>query len=89
MDGRSRASSVGIATGYGLDDIGAGVRVPMGVQEYSLLNIVQTGSETHLTSNPKGTGGIWGVNLTTHLKLTPRSRKDGSIHPLPPYIFMA
>jgi hypothetical protein len=27
---RSRDSSVGIATGYGLDDQGAGVRVPVG-----------------------------------------------------------
>jgi hypothetical protein len=35
------ASVVGIATSYGLDDRGVGVRVPWG-QEFSLLQIVQT-----------------------------------------------
>jgi hypothetical protein len=44
----SRNSSVGIATGYGLDDQeeGAGVRVP-----------VQTGSGVNPTSYKMGTGG--------------------------------
>jgi hypothetical protein len=37
-------SVVGIATGYGLDDRGVGVRV-------------QTGSEVHPASYPMGTGG--------------------------------
>jgi hypothetical protein len=36
-------SAVGIAIGYGLDDRGAGVRVPKG-QEFCLLHVVQTGS---------------------------------------------
>jgi hypothetical protein len=36
-------SVVGRATGYGLDDRGVGVRVPV-VQEFSLLHVVQTGS---------------------------------------------
>jgi hypothetical protein len=40
----SRDSSVGIGTGYGLDDRGVGVRV-------------QTGSGTHPASYPIGTGG--------------------------------
>jgi hypothetical protein len=52
----SRDSSVGIATGYGLDDRGVGVRVPVG-SEYSLLHIVQTGSGAHPASYPMGTGG--------------------------------
>jgi hypothetical protein len=32
---RSRDSSVGIATGYGLDDRGVGVRVPVGSRIFS------------------------------------------------------
>jgi hypothetical protein len=47
----STESVVGIATSYGLDDRG------VGVLEYSLLQIVQTGSEVHPTSYPMGTGG--------------------------------
>jgi hypothetical protein len=49
-------SAVGIATSYWLDDRGVGVRVPVG-QEFSLLHVVQTGSEVHPTSYPMGTGG--------------------------------
>jgi hypothetical protein len=52
----SRDSVVGIATRYGLDDRGVGVRVPVG-QEFSLLQIFQTGSEVYQTSYPLGTGG--------------------------------
>jgi hypothetical protein len=48
-------------------------RVPIG-------HIVQIGSGVHPTSYTMDT---WGVKLTTHLKLVPRSRKCGSIHPLP------
>jgi hypothetical protein len=47
----SRDGVVGIVTSYGLDDPG------VGVQEFSLLQIVQTGSEVHPTSYPMGTGG--------------------------------
>jgi hypothetical protein len=43
----SRHSAVGIATGYGLDDRGVGVRV----------HVVQTGSGVHPTSYPMCTGG--------------------------------
>jgi hypothetical protein len=53
---QSRNSVVGIATSYGLDDRGVGVRVPVG-KEFSLLQIVQTPSEVHPTSYPMGTGG--------------------------------
>jgi hypothetical protein len=52
----SRDSVVGIATGYGLDDRGVGVRVSVG-QDFSPLHIVQTGSGAHLTSYPMGTRG--------------------------------
>jgi hypothetical protein len=83
---RSRDSSVGIATGYGLEDGGVGVRVPV-VQEFLLLRAVQTGSGDHPTSYTMGTGGSFlggksgrGVKLTAHLQLVPRSGKCGSIY---------
>jgi hypothetical protein len=47
----SRDSSVGIATGYGLEGRAVGVRVP------SPLHVVQTDSEADPASNPIGTGG--------------------------------
>jgi hypothetical protein len=56
---------------------------------YDVLHIVQTGSGVHPTSYKMGTGALSrglsgrGVKLTTHLQLVPRSRKCGSIHPLP------
>jgi hypothetical protein len=53
---RSRDSIVGIATAYGLDDLGVGVRVPLGSRIFS-LHVVQTGSGVHRTSYPRGTGG--------------------------------
>jgi hypothetical protein len=53
----SRDSAVGIATCYGLDDRGVGVRVPVGAKIFSLLQVVQTGSGVHPTSYPMGTGG--------------------------------
>jgi hypothetical protein len=52
----SRDSSVGIATGYGLEEGGVGVRVPVG-HEFSLPHVVQTGSGGHPTSYKMGTGG--------------------------------
>jgi hypothetical protein len=50
----SRDSAVGIPTGYGLDDIGVGVRVPV----ETLLHVIQTGSGTHPLSYPMGTTGF-------------------------------
>jgi hypothetical protein len=70
----SRDSVVGIATSYGLDDRGVEFESRYG-EEFSLLQIVQTGSEVHPTSYPMGTGGSF--------QLVPTSRKCGSIHPLP------
>jgi hypothetical protein len=54
---RSQDSVVGIATGYGLDDRGIGVRVVVG-QEFSLLYVVQTGSGIHPTSYPMVPGAL-------------------------------
>jgi hypothetical protein len=51
----SRDSVVGIATGYGLDDRGAGVQVPVGTGIFT-SPIVQTGSGAHSTYT-MGTGG--------------------------------
>jgi hypothetical protein len=52
---RSRDSVVGIATGYGLDDRGVEVRVPVGSRIF-LLHVLQTGSGAHPDSYPMGTG---------------------------------
>jgi hypothetical protein len=46
-------SSVGIETGYGLDDQGVGVRVPVG-EKFVLLHVVQAGSRAHPASCPIG-----------------------------------
>jgi hypothetical protein len=53
----SWGSAVGIATGYGLDDRGVGVRVPVG-SRILLLHVVQTGSGVHLTFYPLRIGGF-------------------------------
>jgi hypothetical protein len=52
----SRSSSVGIVTGYGLDDRGSGVRFPAGAGNFSLF---QTGSGSHPSSYPIDTGGCF------------------------------
>jgi hypothetical protein len=49
--------SVGIATGYRLDDRGSGIRFPVDVGSFSLLHCVQTGSGAHPASYTIGTGG--------------------------------
>jgi hypothetical protein len=49
---------VGIEIGYGLNDRGVGVRVPMGAK-FLLLTVVHTGSGTHPASYAKGTGGFF------------------------------
>jgi hypothetical protein len=48
----SKDSSVGIATGYGLDDRMIGVRFPAGATNFSLHHRVQTGSGAHPASYP-------------------------------------
>jgi hypothetical protein len=55
--GNSRDSSVGIATGYGLDDRMIGVRIPAVAGNFSLRHHVKTGSGAHPASYPMVTGG--------------------------------
>jgi hypothetical protein len=75
-------SSVGIATDYGLD--GPGIEFQWGRD----FPPVQTGPGTHPSSSTMATGSfpgvkcIWGVLLTTHPLLVPRSWKSTAI-PLP------
>jgi hypothetical protein len=52
---KSRDSGISIATGYGPDGHGFGVRVPLGAR-FSLLYVVHTGSGAH-PAYPMGTGG--------------------------------
>jgi hypothetical protein len=56
---KSRFSAVGIATGFRLDDLRVGVRIP----ECFLLHIVKTGSGSRVnpTSCPMCTGGSFSV----------------------------
>jgi hypothetical protein len=77
----SRDSSVGIATGYGLDDRGVGVRVPVGSRIFSsprrpdrLWGPHSLLSDGYRGLFHRGLSG-WGVKLTNHLQLLPRSRK--------------
>jgi hypothetical protein len=51
--------SVGIATGYGLDDLMIGVQFPGGAGNFSLRHHFQTGSDAYLASYPMGTGGYF------------------------------
>jgi hypothetical protein len=52
----SRDSAVGIATSYGLDGRGVGVRVPVG-QDISPLHLVSTGPGAHPAFYAMGGGG--------------------------------
>jgi hypothetical protein len=54
---RSRESAVSIATGYGLNDRGVGVRVPLGARIFLFFRVIQIGSWAHPASYPTGTGG--------------------------------
>jgi hypothetical protein len=56
---KSRDSSVGIATGYGLDDRGSRVRLPAGAGNFSLRHRIQNGSGAHPASYPMGTRGFF------------------------------
>jgi hypothetical protein len=73
-DIKSRDSSVGVALG-----LRAG-RFPAGAGNFSLHHRVQNGSGAHPASCPMGIGGLfaWGVKLTTHLHLVPRSENEWS-----------
>jgi hypothetical protein len=54
---KSRDSSVGIALGYELHDLGSRVRFPAGTGNFSLHHGAQNGSGAHPTSYPMGTRG--------------------------------
>jgi hypothetical protein len=56
VHGAGIGRSVSIATGYGLDDRGVGVRVPVGSKIF-LLRVVQTDSGAHPASSGIGTAG--------------------------------
>lgn len=61
----ARDCSVGMATGYGLDDRGIGTRFLEEARDFALLHNVQTDSGCHRRAT--------GVKLTTRLHLVPRS----------------
>jgi hypothetical protein len=81
--------TVGIASGYRLDEQGVGVRVPAGSRIFfsPCRPDWLCGSPNALFSGYRGLFPLGysdrGVKLTTHLQLVPRPRKGGSIHPLP------
>jgi hypothetical protein len=78
-----RDSSVGIATGYGLDGRGVGVRVPVGVTFLSSPRRRYRFWDP-LTSYPMDTGVKRSVREADHSPPTvPRSRTCRFIHPLP------
>jgi hypothetical protein len=71
---------------YRLDDWGS---IPGRSKEFSFSLCVQTSYEAHPASYPTGTGGPspevkrgWGVTLTTHHHLLPRTRRAGAVSPL-------
>jgi hypothetical protein len=73
---------VGIATGYGLDDRGVRVRVPVGARIFSSPRRPDRlwGPSSLLSNGHQGQSDR-GVKLTTHLQLAPRSKKvDLYIH---------
>jgi hypothetical protein len=89
-----RNSAVGIATGYGLDGRGVGVRVPVGSIIF-FFHVVQTGSGTHPASYPMGTGVIFpgvkrSVREADHSAPTSAEiKKTWSYTSIPPYVFIA
>jgi hypothetical protein len=88
-DNCSRDSAVGIATGYGLDDRQVTLPSPCKVKNFRLSMSSRPAPRVHPTSYPMGTGDSFpgvkrpGRDAGHHLYLVPRSRKSGSIHPLP------
>jgi hypothetical protein len=80
---RRRDGAVGIATVYGPDNRGVGVRVPVVSRIFSSPRRPNRlwGPPNLLSNWYRGSSGQ-GVKLTTHLKLELRSRKCGYIHPL-------
>jgi hypothetical protein len=84
--GRSLDCAFCIATGYVLDDWRVGVWFSVGSRIFSTsrpalrpTNLLPIGNGGLF---PRGYSGKY-RKLTTHIQLVPRSRKYGSIHPLP------
>jgi hypothetical protein len=81
----SRDSSVVTALGYRLDDRDSRDRFPEEAGNFSFHHSVQNGSGAHPASYsmhtrvsfPGGKSG-WGVKLTTHIHLVPRSKNAWS-----------
>jgi hypothetical protein len=88
-------SSVGIETGYGLDDRMVGVRFPTGAGNFSLRHRVQTGSGAHTVSYPTDTEGSFSGSKAAWAwswPYTPSSaevKNAWSYTSTPQYVFMA
>jgi hypothetical protein len=86
---RRRSSAVGMATACGLDDRGVEVRVPVGPRIFTSPYCPDRlwGPTSLLSYGYRGpfpgVKAVRGVKLPTHIQLLPKSRKRGSIHPLP------
>jgi hypothetical protein len=76
-----RDSVVGTATGYGVDDRGVGVRVPVGSRIFSPHRPDRLWAPPSLLSN--GYPGVKRQGREADHSLVPRSRKCGSIDPFP------
>jgi hypothetical protein len=86
----------GIALSYRLDDRGFDSQQGLGIFLFtttSILALESTQPSIQWVLGAFSLGikclGGGGVKLTTHLRLVPRSRMHGTIHPLPFYAFMA
>jgi hypothetical protein len=78
-------STVGIATGYGLDDRGVKVKSPGRVKNFyfSALSKPTLGPTQPPIQWVPGSFFRGGLKLTTRILLVLRSRKCGTIHPVP------
>jgi hypothetical protein len=92
----SRDNSVGIATGYGLDDRGVGVRVPVGSRIFSSprRSDLLWGPPNLLSCPMDAVGPAPGVRRPEHepdhsSPPTTEVKNDGTISRLPPYVLMA
>jgi hypothetical protein len=92
---KSRGISVGIASGYGLDDWGSGVRFPAGAGNFSHPHRVQINSGSRSAFHPMGTGvsspcgkvaRAWSWPLTS---FQCRGPECVALYIHPHYVFMA
>jgi hypothetical protein len=82
---------VGIETGYGLEERGLGVRVPLGLRILFSLRVFQTGTEVHpLGSGVLSPGVKWPGREDDHSPPSSAEFKTMWIYTsTPPYAFMA